>query len=160
VNGGLYVRAAVATVAPVLVDIVVPAWLVGLTGARFHPGALRFIGVVPIAVGAWMLLDSVFVRFAHEGRGTLAPLDPPKFVVRGGAYRWVRNPMYAANVLILGGTTLLFGSWRVLAWAGVMFVAWHLFVVFYEEPTLTRLFGDDYLAYRRTAGRWLPRRRG
>lgn len=157
---GLYARAAVALVAPVLVDIVVPASLLGAAGARFHTGAVRFVGVLPMALGAWLLLDSVFLRFAHEGQGTLAPLDPPKFVVRGGAYRWVRNPMYVANVAILSGTALLFGSWRVLAWAGLMFLAFHLFTVFYEEPTLTRLFGDDYVAYRRTAGRWLPRLRG
>jgi len=159
-RGGLYVRAAMAFVAPVLVDIVMPAWLLEVKGGRFHPGAVRFVGVVPMALGAWLLLDSVFLRFAHEGQGTLAPLDPPKFVVRGGAYRWVRNPMYLANVGILLGIALLFGSWRVLAWTAFMFVAWHLFVLFYEEPTLTRLFGDDYLGYRRTAGRWLPHLRG
>jgi protein-S-isoprenylcysteine O-methyltransferase Ste14 len=68
--------------------------------------------------------------------------------------------MYLANVGILLRTALLFGSWRVLAWTAFMFAAWHLFVLFYEEPTLTRLFGDDYVAYRQTAGRWLPRPRG
>ena len=47
-------------------------------------------------MGCWLLLDSVFVRFAREGRGTLAPIDPVRFVVRGGAYRVVRNPMYLA----------------------------------------------------------------
>jgi len=160
-RGRLYVRALLAfIVAPVLVDIAVPGWLLQLGDERFHAGAVRFVGVVPMVFGAWLLLDSVFLRFAHEGHGTLAPLDPPKFVVRGGGYRWVRNPMYLANVGILLGTALLFGSWRVLAWTVFMFAAWHLFVLFYEEPTLTRLFGDDYMAYRRTAGRWLPRLRG
>jgi protein-S-isoprenylcysteine O-methyltransferase Ste14 len=159
-RGGLYARAVLAFAAPVLVDIVMPAWLVGFTGGRFHAGIARFAGLVPMVLGAWLLLDSVFLRFANEGQGTLMPLDPPKFVVRGGAYRWVRNPMYVANVGILLGTALLFGSWRVLAWAIFVFVAFHLLAVFYEEPTLARQFGDDYVAYRRAVGRWLPRLRG
>ena len=145
-------------VLPVLVDVLVPAWLLDQRGARFELGAMRFVGVPLVLIGAWLLLDSVFLRFAHEGRGTLAPIDPPRFVVRGGAYRVVRNPMYVANVAILLGAGVLFESWRVLAWAGAAFVAFHLFVLLYEEPALTRRFGDDYLAYRRAVGRGLPRR--
>jgi protein-S-isoprenylcysteine O-methyltransferase Ste14 len=34
----------------------------------------------------------------------------------------------------------------------------HLAVVFYEEPTLRRKFGEDYAAYLREVPRWLPRR--
>lgn len=155
----LYARALVAMVMPVLVDIVVPVWLLGTKGGRFHLGAARFIGVPLLAGGGWLLLDSVFLRFAHEGQGTLAPMDPPKFVVRGGAYRFTRNPMYVANVAILVGISLLWGSWRVITWSAIVLLMFHLFALFYEEPTLTRMFGDDYLDYQRAVGRWLPRRR-
>jgi protein-S-isoprenylcysteine O-methyltransferase Ste14 len=34
-----------------------------------------------------------------------------------------------------------------------------VFVVAYEEPTLRRLFGEDYDSYRRDVGRWIPHRR-
>jgi len=33
----------------------------------------------------------------------------------------------------------------------------HLFVVFYEEPTLRGKFGKDYEKYCRNVRRWLPR---
>jgi len=33
----------------------------------------------------------------------------------------------------------------------------HLFVVFYEEPTLRGKFGDDYEEYCRNVRRWSPR---
>ena len=154
---GLYARAVAGMVLPVLVDVVVPVWLLSQEGGRFHPGAARFIGVPLMAAGAWLLLDSVFLRFAHEGRGTLTPLDPPKFVVRGGAYRFTRNPMYVANIAILVGISLLWGSWRALTWAGIVLLMFHLFALFYEEPTLRRTFGEDYLEYQRTVARWLPR---
>jgi protein-S-isoprenylcysteine O-methyltransferase Ste14 len=32
-----------------------------------------------------------------RGRGTLAPVDPPRELVATGLYRWVRNPMYVAS---------------------------------------------------------------
>jgi protein-S-isoprenylcysteine O-methyltransferase Ste14 len=36
-------------------------------------------------------------------------------------------------------------------------VAAHLFVVFYEEPTLRKKFGEDYLDYCPNVGRWWSR---
>jgi len=39
-------------------------------------------------------------------------------------------------------------------------VAVHLFVVFYEEPTLRNKFGTEYDAYLRNVSRWRPRLRG
>ena len=39
-----------------------------------------------------------------------------------------------------------------------MFLAFHCFVVLYEEPALTRRFGDAYRAYRDAVPRWIPRR--
>jgi protein-S-isoprenylcysteine O-methyltransferase Ste14 len=35
----------------------------------------------------------------------------------------------------------------------------HLFVVFYEEPTLRKKFGEDYIEYCRNVRRWWPRLR-
>ena len=154
----LYVRAVIALALPILADVIVPAWLLSLPGWDLDIGAVRSFGAPLLAAGCWLLVDSVFVRFAHEGRGTLAPVDPPRFMVRGGAYRVVRNPMYVANISIVIGSGILFQSWLLFLWAGVLLVAFHLFVIFYEEPTLHRLFGDDYDSYRRSVGRWIPRR--
>jgi protein-S-isoprenylcysteine O-methyltransferase Ste14 len=156
----LYLRAVVALALPALADVVVPAWLVSLPGGHFDIGAVRLLGLPLLMAGCWLLFDSVFVRFAHEGRGTLAPIDPPRFVVRGGAYRVVRNPMYVANIAIVIGSGILVRSWFLFVWAAVLLVAFHLFVISYEEPTLYRLFGDDYETYRRAVGRWIPRRLG
>jgi protein-S-isoprenylcysteine O-methyltransferase Ste14 len=155
----LYLRAVGGLIAPLIVDVVVPAALLHDSGGHLSIGAARYLGLVLMVPGTWMLLDSIFARFAHEGRGTLNPLDPPKFVVRGGAYRVVRNPMYLANVAIITGSALLFRSWYLLVWAAALLIGWHVFVLTYEEPTLRRLFGEDYERYQGEVGRWIPRRR-
>lgn len=156
----LYLRAGVGFLAPVIVDGVIPATIVRSDTDRFDLGVPRLAGLVLVVGGAWMLIDAVFLRFAREGRGTLVPIDPPRFVVRGGPYQLVRNPMYLANVAVITGTAVLFGSWHLVIWAAFVFLAFHTFVVLYEEPTLQRTFGDDYEAYRRRVPRWLPRGRG
>jgi protein-S-isoprenylcysteine O-methyltransferase Ste14 len=74
-----------------------------------------------------------------------------------GLYRYVRNPMYVAVVVIILGQALLLGDGRLL-WYGVLFwLACHAFVVGYEEPTLKRTFGAQYEAYRASVPRWIPR---
>ena len=40
-----------------------------------------------------------------------------------------------------------------------MGLGFHLFVCLYEEPTLTRRYGEEYLRFKRHVPRWLPRLR-
>jgi len=79
-----------------------------------------------------------------------------------GPYRWVRNPIYLAALTVVVGEAWLFMSLPLLAYAGAMAITVHLFVMGYEEPTLDRLLGPAYTAYRQGVPRWLPRppRRG
>jgi protein-S-isoprenylcysteine O-methyltransferase Ste14 len=119
-------------------------------------GASRVIGVLLGAVGAMSLLDC-FARFALQGHGTPAPVAPTTTLVVSGQYRHVRNPMYVAVVAAILGQALLFGSLRVLAYAGIVWALFHLFVVLYEEPALRRRFGESYSAYQAGVRRWWPR---
>ena len=109
-----------------------------------------------IFIGGSMLVWCIW-DFAKRGRGTLAPVDPPRQLVVQGLYRYVRNPMYVGALLALLGQAAFFKSVSLLWYAGAFFVCVHLFVVFYEEPTLARRFGSSYEQYRLTVNRWLPR---
>jgi len=72
-------------------------------------------------------------------------------------YRFVRNPMYIGAGLALAGAALFYGSLPLLGYTAVFFLATHLFVLWYEEPTLRRSFGPEYDAYSRQVKRWWPR---
>jgi protein-S-isoprenylcysteine O-methyltransferase Ste14 len=119
-------------------------------------GPIRALGVVCIAFGLPVLLDS-FARFALQGRGTPAPPAPTERLVVRGFYRFVRNPIYVAVTLLIAGQALLFGDWRLLAFAALFWLCCHLFVVAYEEPTLRQSFGGEYESYCAGVRRWLPR---
>jgi protein-S-isoprenylcysteine O-methyltransferase Ste14 len=118
----------------------------------------RAIGGVLIAAGAAFLLHA-FARFVIEGLGTPAPIAPTRRLVVGGAYRYVRNPMYLAVGGLIIGQALLLGRVDLFLYALAFAAAVLGFVRLYEEPTLERQFGDEYDAYRRAVPRWLPRLR-
>jgi protein-S-isoprenylcysteine O-methyltransferase Ste14 len=65
--------------------------------------------------------------------------------------------MYIGVFSVLAGEVILFHSLWLLAYMLLDAVIVHLFVVFYEEPHLTRQFGGSYGTYLRTVPRWLPR---
>ncbi|MCA0029564.1 isoprenylcysteine carboxylmethyltransferase family protein [Mesorhizobium sp. B263B2A] len=89
--------------------------------------------------------------------GTPAPVAPTEKLVIGGIYCHVRNPMYVAVLSIILGQALLFSSWTLVAYAAVGAVAMGAFVRLYEEPTLSRRYGEEYDTYRRNMPGWLPR---
>ena len=156
-------RALLGTIAftatvPGTVIVLVPHLL---TGWRLGPPLLGIEATRSLGVALIVLAAPLFFRFlsgfVREGRGTPAPIAPTEHLVVGGPFRWVRNPGYVAVLALVAGQALLFGSRAVIAYAGALAVAFHLFVVFYEEPTLRRQFGSEYEAYCRKVPRWLPR---
>ena len=120
-------------------------------------GIFRYFGVLPILLGALMYLWCA-LDFTFAGRGTPAPIDPPKELVMRGLYRYMRNPMYLGVTILLFGETLLWESSVLFAYTAVVFLSFYLFVVLYEEPLLRRKFGESYQRYCELVPRWLPLR--
>ncbi len=133
----------------------IPWWILTRGGATPEPDAWPAVAL--IAAGAALYLWCVWI-FASVGRGTPGPWDAPRRLVAVGPYRWVRNPIYIAALLVVVGEAWLFLSLPLLAYAGLLATFFHLFVIGYEEPTLDRTFGEGYAEYRRTVRRWIPRR--
>jgi protein-S-isoprenylcysteine O-methyltransferase Ste14 len=160
----LPVRALVGTIVfvavlPATVIVLAPYWI---TGWRLAPPFLgleltRWLGVAMV-VAALPLFLSFLGRFVFEGRGTPAPIAPTEKLVVGGPFRWVRNPGYVAVVAMLVGQALFFASPGALLYAAAVGLAFHVFVLVYEEPTLRDTYGAEYDAYCKAVPRWVPRR--
>jgi protein-S-isoprenylcysteine O-methyltransferase Ste14 len=138
---------------PGLVAYVIPILLL-------RPGGQppRFAGQIVAAAGTGILLTCVRAFHVH-GRGTLAPWDPPRHLVRTGLYRYSRNPMYVGVLIVLSGWAL---SWPVAGlwiYAATIALLFHLRIVLGEEPWLATTYGDEWIAYKRCVPRWLGRRR-
>jgi protein-S-isoprenylcysteine O-methyltransferase Ste14 len=156
--GALLGSVAFLALAPGTVAGVVPWWISRWEVRRPFLGAaeLRLAGAALVALGAAALLDS-FARFALHGLGTPAPVLPTRHLVVSGLYRHVRNPMYVGVVSVILGQALLLGDGKLLVYALAVWLAVHAFVVGYEEPTLLRAHGEEYVAFRENVPRWMPR---
>lgn len=112
------------------------------------------IAATGLAIGLWCVFE-----FAWRGLGTPAPFDPPKKLVITGPYRFVRNPMYVGFFIALIGEAIAFPHLTrfMLIMLIMLWMATTIFIVVYEEPTLRRMFGDEYAEYCRQVRRWVPR---
>ena len=117
--------------------------------------SFRYAGIIPILLGTLLYLWCAW-DFTFVGKGTPAPFDPPKEIVVRGLYRFVRNPMYVAVILALIGEAVFFESTAILIYASIVFLVFHLWVIYYEEPTLKRKFGESFTQYCQNVSRWIP----
>ncbi|MGO9735685.1 methyltransferase family protein [Mycobacterium sp.] len=163
---GVAVQRTIAILGSALFFVIAPCTLAGIipwsiTSWELRPPFFglemtRVVGIVLILAGVPGLVDA-FTRFALQGLGTPAPIAPPRTLVVTGLYRYMRNPMYVAVVAIILGQAVLFGDWRLIVYSALLWVAFHVFVVAYEEPTLAQKFGGEYEAFRANVRRWIPR---
>ena len=154
-------RAAAGTtiflvIAPGIVAGLLPWLITGWHQGSTRPAVLTAAGGVLTGAGCLVLL-SAFGRFVLEGIGTPAPTAPTQHLVIGGLYRYVRNPMYLALQAIIVGQVALLDRPVLLPYAAAVLAATMAFARWYEEPALTRQFGEEYLAYRRQVPGWIPR---
>ncbi|HEX8037383.1 MAG TPA: isoprenylcysteine carboxylmethyltransferase family protein [Ktedonobacterales bacterium] len=145
-------------VMPGMVGGVIP-WLLVQGAQRQMPAvpSAWMVGLIPLALGIGLYFWCAGA-FTFIGKGTPAPIDAPKVLVVQGLYRWVRNPMYIAVLLVILGQAILFRSWLLVGYALMFWLVVHTFVVFVEEPSLRSQFPGSYDSYLHRVPRWIPRR--
>jgi protein-S-isoprenylcysteine O-methyltransferase Ste14 len=138
--------------------VFLPARLLSWTGVTTIPviGGWQVLGMILAGMGGAIALWCI-LSFAFIGKGTPALFDPPRRLVVRGPYRIVRNPMYVGASLAVAGAALFYHSLPLLSYALLFGLITHAIVVFYEEPTLRRTFGNDYEIYSAHVGRWWPK---
>jgi len=129
--------------------------------AAFTPGfpltlhwRLAGFAVLAIIGGAIGLAS---VRSFHRAQTTVNPLNPERStsLVVGGVYRYSRNPMYLALLLVLLGWGLYLANGFALL-AALAFVPYmNRFQIGPEERALQQAYGQAFTAYCGQVRRWL-----
>jgi len=120
----------------------------------FKINTIQYVGALPIVLGLFVSLWC-FHSFLFTGKGTPVPIDPPQKLVKNGLYRFIRNPMYLGILLLLLGEAVLFKSFVLLIYSAIMFCAFQIFIVAFEEPSLHSKFGNEYEKYCNAVPRWI-----
>jgi len=141
------------------------------------PRGLAF-GLISLALAIWLHTDLALaplhgapvVGFVALGIGTMITLSivvwslkalPPdkrgRDLVKAGPFAHVRHPLYAAFLVGFDmGLAIYMDGWIFLLWAVLQYPLWHLNITG-EERLMEQEFGQDYLDYCETTGRFLPR---
>ena len=122
---------------------------------RFDIGIYRYFGLAPIVLGVVIYLFCSG-SFVFVGKGTPIPFTPTKELIVTGLYRFVRNPLYIAGVLVLAGEAILFQSLGIFLYCLVMFGVFNVHVLM-EETLLAEKFCARYEQYCKSVPRWIPR---
>src|SRR5258705_10593060 len=115
-------------IAPGFWTVLVPYWVLG-RGARLELRSASVAGGLLVVAGVALYLMCAFWGFALRGKGTPAPIDPPKKLVMEGPYRIVRNPMYWSVLFVMLGEALVFRSLPLPEIVCVFFECTALFVM-------------------------------
>ena len=136
-------------------------WLASGMPALKHIGALRasLTGVLMLCGLSLSVCTIVYMK--RRGKGN--PMDAfghevaprTQHLMTDGPYRLNRNPMLTGTLIYLASFIVWLWTWQaVLVWCvffAIMFVQ-----VLTEEKRLSRDFGEEYEAYCRCTGRFLP----
>jgi protein-S-isoprenylcysteine O-methyltransferase Ste14 len=151
-------------VLPFTVTVLVPVWITRGNGVTPRIGStpleigLQISGVALLAAGV-ALFGSSLRRFATDGKGTLAPWDPPRELVVSGPYGYVRNPMISGVVITLYAESMLLLSQDQFVWATLFLGVNSIYIPWVEEQGLEVRFGDAYRQYRINVPVLIPRLR-
>lgn len=138
--------------------IVIPAILLYFTNYSYaYPHTVQIIiGMIFLLLGLFLAIWTMYL-FEVVGKGTAAPWHPPQKLVVKGPYRHVRNPMLTSVLIMILAETLLLHSYVLLIYFFAFLVINTIYFYFFEEKSLEKRFGEDYVMYKQNVSRWIPK---
>ena len=110
-------------------------------------------GIVLVILAPTLALSALVTM---KAAGTnVAPAKPALTIVRGGPFRFTRNPMYLALCLLQVALGFFLNDWITLLFVVPLALIMHYGVILREERYLTAKFGEPYLQLKREVRRWL-----
>ncbi|PWW03648.1 protein-S-isoprenylcysteine O-methyltransferase Ste14 [Hoeflea marina] len=113
----------------------------------------RLLGAVLILAG--LAVDFWAMRSLQQAHTTILPHRGSNHLVTEGPFRFSRNPIYVANLLLLAGIGLATGNGWFIVVMPFDALAMHYLAVLREERHLLAQFGYRYENYCRKVRRWI-----
>ena len=112
-----------------------------------------FQGILVAALLVFILAVIEFWR--HQTTVNPVKIDQTSSLITTGIYRFSRNPIYVADLMILVAWLVWMGAWINIIWV-IAFIAYLTrFQILPEERVLARKFPREWAAYRSRVRRWV-----
>ena len=132
--------------------VMVAIWY-GVPGTQVAGNLHLYAGIGLMAVG---ISFAVYGKKQFDHAGTpVRPFTKSSALVMSGPFRFSRNPMYLAMVVVLIGVGLALG--KIAPFAVIpIFIMWiRSRFIRYEEQIMEARFGAAYLDYKNRVRRWI-----
>jgi protein-S-isoprenylcysteine O-methyltransferase Ste14 len=116
-----------------------------------------FAAVIPLAIRLIVLIAAFAVAFYlfKSGHVVVSGDRRPTEVISTGAFRYVRHPLYLGSMLVYFGMTVSTASLFCLGLLAIIALFYN-YIAGHEEKLLVVKLGQDYIAYQKKTGKWLP----
>ncbi|RDW12482.1 methyltransferase family protein [Paracoccus thiocyanatus] len=139
-----------------------PAWLglFALAGAALGwllplelPPALRDLGLLLVAAALALMLWAAFTMW--RARTTVIPGRLPAALVTHGPFRFSRNPIYLADLILLAGLMLALSAPAGLVAVPALALVLKRRFILREETVIAAAYGAAFDRYRKRVRRWI-----
>jgi protein-S-isoprenylcysteine O-methyltransferase Ste14 len=137
----------------VFISLVVHFFVVRLPMSILQRAISLGIGIVLFIIAPLLAIPAIW-RMKAAGTN-VHPSEPTTTIVRGGPYRFTRNPMYLALTLLQIGVAFVLNDAITFLFAAALALTLHFGVILREERYLEAKFGEEYLALKRSVRRWI-----
>lgn len=152
----MYAARSAAGLFLLVIFILYIAYPDALAWAVIHlPLWLRIVSA-GLALGCIPLFIWIFRSLGKNVTVTVRPGDAPT-LVQEGPYRFVRHPLYATMLVLIGSLGAVAQNWVLLLFFAAGWIIFRYLVVPVEEAHLEEVFGEAYRAYRESTGAMFPR---
>lgn len=117
---------------------------------------LKIIGLIFAGIGLAIVIHCAYILFFRSNQNIPAPSQPPEKLIMAGLYKYIRNPMYIGDFIIILSESLLFGHILILVYLLIAILFVNILVIFKEEKGLENKFGNEYSEYKEKVPRWFP----
>lgn len=80
-------------------------------------------------------------------------------LIQEGIYKYIRHPYYLSVILEIISISLIPNTYYMLIFSFLSYIPVMMVKLFYDEKAMVEKFGNQYLAYKRNTGYFLPKLR-
>jgi len=115
---------------------------------------VQIAGIILTGFGYFLFTWSVIARGRYA---TAWDMPQDHKLVTWGPYRYVRHPSYVSYFIMFFGLYLIWLTW--IALVPFLAIPGYLQIVDLEEKMLARKFGEEYISYQKSVGKFFPKLR-